>query len=238
MEFDDRTMADILTGCSCYLEMHPDGARWLSLGDFTSITDELLMRLVAEVPDLQGVELGVRELSPRAARSLLGLGGIYLSLPGLQTLDEETACALRACCPDFQPILDLRLEEPLSEEVAYRLVGTEPLDGEPLSVSLPSISLPVARAFAQHGHELYLEMRENTLTQEVARVFADHAGHHLSLTCKAGIPEEAGLALSSNPRKKARITEQRNRAYIDDIEMLSMGHSEFDFSFGEPNRAH
>ena len=73
MELDDQTLDEILSGRSHYLERHSDDAAWLMLGNLRLAADEMLERLAAEMQNLEGIELGINQLSPRAAKALLGM---------------------------------------------------------------------------------------------------------------------------------------------------------------------
>lgn len=224
MELDDQTLDEILSGRSPYLEQHCDDAAWLMLGNFSHVADDALERLAAGMRNLEGIELGINQLSPRAAKALLGMNADFLFLIDLRGLDEQAAFVLGACPFDTRPIRQLRLEEPISERAAAWLVGeSPPEDGcdRPLSVSVPSITLPVALALSSHTHELYLQVRDEILTPDIAEVLSGHAGYSLTLDCDWGFSDETLLALSGNPGKRTRKTGERNRVYVVDHDMWS-----------------
>lgn len=224
MELDNQTLAAILSGFSPYLEQHCDEARWLMLGSFHHAADDVLEQLAAGVRDLEGIELGVNRLSPRAAKLLLGMNVRFLFLTGLHELDEQAAFVLGACPFENRPIRSLRLEESLSLRAATWLVGQSPPKDScdsPLSVSVPSINLPVAMALSRHTHELYLELRDQVLCPDVAAAFSAHAGYSLALTCDGDFSDETLQALSGNPGKRSRKMGERNRVYVVDHDMWS-----------------
>lgn len=224
MELDDQTLDEILSGRSPYLEQHCDDAVWLMLGNFSHVADDALDRLAAGMRNLEGIELGINQLSPRAAKVLLGMNVDFLCLTGLQCLDEQAAFVLGACTFDVRPIRHLRLGEPISERAAAWLVGESPPEDScdsPLTVSVPSITLPAALALSRHTHELYLEVRDEMLSPEVAAVLSGHAGYSLTLDCDCGFSDETLQALAGNQGKRTRKMGQRNRVYVVDHDMWS-----------------
>lgn len=224
MELDNQTLDEILSGRSPYLEQHCDGALWLMLGNFSRAADDALERLAAGMQNLEGIELGINQLSPRAAKVLLGMNVAFLFLTGLRGLAEQAAFVLGACPFDARPIRHLRLEEPISERAAAWLVGEPPPEDRcdrPLTVSVPSITLPVALALSRHTHELYLEVRDEILTPDIAEVLSGHAGYSLTLDCDRGFSDETLQALSGNPGKRTRKPGEWNRAYVVDHDMWS-----------------
>lgn len=229
MELDDQTLDEILSGRSHYLERHSDDAAWLMLGNLSHAADEMLERLAAEMQNLEGIELGINQLSPRAAKALLGMNVEFLCLTGLRSLEEQAAFVLGACPFDARPIRHLRLEEPISERAAAWLVGEPPPENRcdrPLTVSVPSITLPVAQALSRHTHELYLEVRDEMLSPDIAEVLSGHAGYSLTLDCDCGFSDETLQALFGNPGKRTRKVSQRNRAYVVDQDMWSSGYED------------
>ena len=224
MEFDDQTLDDILSGRSPYLEQHCDDALWLMLGTFRHVADDLLERLATRMQNLEGIELGINQLSPRAAKALLEMNIDFLFLTGLRGLNEQAAFVLGACPFDARPIRHLRLDEPISEHAAAWLVGEPPPEDccdSPLTVSVPSITLPAALALSRHTHELYLEVRDEMLSPEVAAVLSGHAGYSLTLDCECGFSDETLQALAGNQGKRTRKMGQRNRVYVVDHDMWS-----------------
>lgn len=234
MELDVQTLDEILSGRSTYLEQHSDNARWLMLGTFRHAADDLLERLAAGMQNLEGIELGISQLSPRAAKALLGMNIDFLFLTALCGLDEQASFVLGACPFDARPIRHLRLEEPISEQAAAWLVGEPPPENacdRPLTVSVPSISLPVAQALSRHTHELYLEVRDEMLSPDIAQVLSDHTGYSLTLDCDCGFSDETLHALSGNPGKRIRKIGQQNRVYVVDHDMWSSGYEDDRFPF-------
>ncbi len=224
MELDNQTLDAILSGSSPYLEQHCDGARWLMLVNFTFSSDDVLERLVTGTQNLEGIEIGLNQLSPRAAKALLGMNVDFLFLTGLHDLDEQAAFVLGACPFEARPIRHLRLEEPISERAASWLVGASPPDDHcdsPLTVSIPSITLPVAQALSRHTHELCLEVRDGSLSPEVAAILSGHAGYSLTLDCDCGFSDETLQALAGNSGKRTRKMGQQNRVYVVDHDMWS-----------------
>lgn len=227
MELDDQTLDEILSGRSHYLERHSDDAAWLMLGNLRLAADEMLERLAAEMQNLEGIELGINQLSPRAAKALQGMSVEFLCLTGLSGLEEQAAFVLGACPFDTRPIRYLRLAKPISERAAAWLVGEPPPENgcdRPLTVSVPSITLPVAQALSRHTHELYLEVRDEMLSPEIAEVLSRHAGYSLTLDCDCGFSDETLQALFGNPGKRTRKVSQQNRAYVVDHDMWSSGY--------------
>lgn len=229
MELDDQTLDEILSGRSPYLEQHGDNARWLMLGSFRHAADDMLEHLAGGMQNLEGIELGINQLSPRAAKALLGMNVDFLVLTALCGLDEQAAFVLGACPFDVRPIRHLRLEEPISERAAAWLVGEPPPENRcdrPLTVSVPSITLPVAQALSRHTHELYLEVRDEMLSPDIAEVLSGHAGYSLTLDSDCGFSDETLQALFGNPGKRTRKVSQRNRAYVVDHDMWSSGYED------------
>lgn len=232
MELDDQTLDEILSGRSPYLEQHGDNARWLMLGTFRHAADDMLEHLAGGMQNLEGIELGINQLSPRAAKALLGMNIGFLFLTGLRGLDEQAAFVLGACPFDARPIRHLWLGEPISERAAAWLVGVPPPEDDcdsPLTVSVPSITLPVAQALSRHTHELYLEVRNEMLSPDVAVALSGHAGYSLTLDCNCGFSDETLHGLSGNPGKRIRKVSQRNRAYVVDHDMWSSGYEDDHF---------
>lgn len=224
MELDNQTLTAILSGSSAYLEQHSDDTRWLMLGSFTYASDDVLERLAAGMQNLEGIEIGLNQLSPRAAKALLGMNVDFLFLTGLHCLDEQAAFVLGACPFDARPIRHLRLGEPISERAAAWLVGESPPEDScdsPLTVSVPFITLPAALALSRHTHELYLEVRDQMLSQDVAAILSGHAGYSLTLDCDCGFSDETLQALAGNSGKRTRKMGQRNRVYVVDHDMWS-----------------
>lgn len=224
MKFDDQTIDDILSGRSPYLEQHSDDALWLMLGTFRHVADDLLERLATGMQNLEGIELGINQLSPRAAKALLEMNIDFLFLTGLRGLNEQAAFVLGACPFDARPIRHLRLDEPISEHAAAWLVGAPPPEDScdrPLTVSVPSITLPVAQALSRHTHELYLEVRDEMLSPDIAEALSGHAGYSLTLDCDCGFSDETLQALSVNLGKRTRKLGERNRVYVVDHDMWS-----------------
>ncbi|MDP1525684.1 MAG: hypothetical protein Q8M20_07730 [Rhodocyclaceae bacterium] len=217
MELDSQALDRMLSGGSGYLEHSGDNTRWLMLGDFTHASVDVLERLAAGMPNIEGIELGLNRLSPHGAKVLLGMTTGFLMLTDLHALDEQTAIVLGACPFDNRPIRHLRLGMPISAQTAAGLVGAPPPEGycdRPLAVSVPSINLPVAQALAHHTHELYLEVRDQPLSPDVATALSGHAGYNLTLDCDGGFTHETLRALSGNLAKRVRKAERQNRVYV------------------------
>lgn len=222
MDLDDETLAAILSGSGPYLEQSCDGARWLNLGGFSHANDDVLESLAASIQNFEGIELGLRQLSPGIATALQRMNIGILALTGLHFLDEQAAFVLGSWSFDTRPIRHLRLRVPVSAQAAAWLVGEPPPEGacdRPLTVSVPSITLPVAQALSRHTHELYLEVREQVLSPDVAAVLCSHTGYSLTLDSDCGFSDEMLRALSSNHRKRIRKLSQRNRVYVVDHDM-------------------
>lgn len=227
MKLDSEAVFAIWFGESPYLELPGEDIRWLMLGGFTRAKDNVLEMLAAGTMQVEGIELGLKRLSPRAARALLIMKVEFLFLTGLDELNEQAAFLLGAYPFEFRPIRNLRLRKPISAQAAALLVGEPPPEGScdrPLTVSVPSITLSVAQALARHTHELYLEVRDQPLSPEVAAVLANHAGYSLTLDCDCGFSDETLQALSGNPDKRIRKMGQRNRVYVVDHDMWSSGY--------------
>lgn len=217
MEINRKALDEILSGRSPYLEKNSDEDVWLLLGNFNQAADEVLERLVAGMQNLTGFELGIHQLSPRAAKVLLGMSVDYLFLTGLRNLDEQAAFLLGAWPFDARPIRDLWLEEPISERAAAWLVGEPPPENDCdtfLSVSVPSITLSVAQALSRHTDELFLTVREEMLSPDIAEVLSGHVGYRLTLDCDCGFSDETLRALSGNPDKRTR--KEGKRVYVVD----------------------
>lgn len=224
MEIDIQTLDSILAGNSSYLDLLTDGSRWLTLGNFTYCSDFVLNRLVSGVQTVEGIELGLRDLSPTAASILSRLETQFVFLTGLGCLREATAGVLGKWPLASRPIRHLRIAEPISERSATLLVGRPPpIDrcDSPLTVSVPSITLPVAQALSRHTHELYLEVRDEMVSPDIAKVLSGHGGYSLTLDCACGFSDETLQALFGNPGKRTRKVSQRNRVYVVDHEMWS-----------------
>lgn len=234
MELDNRTLDEILSGHSPYLEQHSVNARWLIISKFSHVSDDVLERLAACIQNLEGIEIGLNRLSPRAAKALLRMNVEFLFLSGLHGLDEQAAFVLGASPFDTRPIRHLRLGDTLSEREATWLVGQPPPEGgcdRPLTVSVPTITLPVALALSRHTHELYLEVRDQVLSPDVAVALSGHAGYSLTLDCDCGFSDETLHALSGNPGKRIRKMGQQNRVYVVDHDMWSSGYEDDRFPF-------
>lgn len=229
MELDNQTLDEILSGRSPYLEQHCDGALWLMLGSFSHAADEVLERLAAGTQKLEGIELGIIQLSPRAAKILLGMNVDFLFLSGLRGLDEQAAFVLGAYPFDARPIRQLRLEEPISERAAAWLVGEPPPENgcdRPLTVSVPSITLPVAQALSRHTHELYLEVRGEMLSPDVAAALAEHKGYYLELWLSDKISDEARRQFSITRGKRVGIKNEGATVYLVNHDMWCSGYEE------------
>lgn len=224
MELDDQILAEIFSGRSPYLEQHVDNSRWLMLGSFRHISDDMLERLIGGIQNLEGIELGIKQLSTRMAKALLEMKIDFLCLSGLCRLDEQAAFVLGACPFDTRPIRNLRIDEPISERAATWLIGEPPPENccdKPLSVSLPYITMPIAQALSRHTHELYLEVRDEILSPDVAEALSGHVGYSMALDCNCGFSDQTLLALFGNPEKLNRKVSQRNRVYLVDDDMWS-----------------
>jgi hypothetical protein len=206
MELDNETANEILSGRSRYLERHIDGAQWLTLDGFSHASDDVLERFSAQMHHLEGIEIGLNRITPRAAKALVEMNVYILIFTDLHDLDEQAASALGACPFDNRPLRELNLRSSISEKAAASLVGEPPNDDEydsPLSLSVPSINFRVAQALSRHTHELHVTVRDEMLSADVAEVLSSHAGYFLTVTCGRGFSAEALVALGSNSQKRA-----------------------------------
>jgi len=236
MQLDDFVVDSILGGDSAFLRKSWDEQRlWLDLSAVTTCSVANLSRIVFGVGDILGIEIGLTELTPEMAWQLVSLQTDFLIMPNLHRLDCDTAAILGGWPEGTRPIRNFTIREPISAETAKCLIGEMPSRDHcdrPLSLTLPLIGLDAAGALMSHTHELYLDLGNQILTPDLARVFSQHRGYRLM----AAIGLEAlgetfrwaaiHKALCSNPVKRVGIQRGNSRLVICDFDMWSSSDDE------------
>lgn len=217
MELSSEIVEAILAGNTPYVDHRSGSKPWLLLSAFTACANHDLEQLLSNIGPLEGIELGLSELSPIAASLLCRIELEYLFLPGLVSLPDETAHTLGHWPFESRPIRDIRFDQPISATTAHKLVELMPSDRQcdrPLSISLPSITPDVASALSHQTHELYLDIRNHTLSSDITSELANHTGYSLWVSADCGLSDESLIALSVNHTKRVRIEPGRNRACL------------------------
>ena len=219
MELSSQIVEAILAGNTPYVDHRSGSKPWLLLSAFTACANHDLEQLLSNIGPLEGIELGLRELSEIGASLLCRVELEYFFLPGLVSLSDETAHILGYWPFESRPVREMRFDQPISATTAYKLVELTPSDCQcdrPLSISLPSITPDVAQALSQQSHELYLDIRNHALGSDIASELANHKGYSLWVTSDCKFSDQSLRVLSASHIKQVRVESGGNRVCLYD----------------------
>jgi hypothetical protein len=188
----------------------------LTIGHYDSYSPEALNYLLSQFQDseIDVFSVECRHLPVELARTFSRLRINYLALQELVELNAEAARELIWLPNENTPIRFFRVKEALSESAALELIKPK---GRLLFLSLPAMSVAVAKALSLHDHELFIGIDEN-LSELAAAAIAKHRGYLLRFNLRQEPSLPLLNAFSSNSAKKVSAIKKKFNSNPDGSE--------------------